>query len=421
MTGISSAIGTGIYGSFLPIVVEQGSGNILGFVNFEWAVSDDNLLGWTGKALEVFENIEDAVIRKADEQRREGLPLGESLTLTPEICRQYLTTLAKWGTLAYREFFDDNARESLAEFFQQLPGVPAPTIFSKLTPFPWEVFYEGEDYRTGDPKHFWGLRYAPARILDLRNIKDYAKEQNAPSKMLFCLHHQLRAAHQREWPYIEGLVRITEQDQVELLGPTGALQAIIDGETLLEHLYKGEHNMLHFACHANPLDVGADVLRMSLITMADLAGTTEKNFSEIALDTDMFTLNQGVFANKPLVFLNACKSGAGGDRLRETYNLPRKFVECQAGAVIATACPVPDIFAAEFARVFYGYFLRGRDMLAEHPEQTDIGPQPIGEALRLTRCYFIEKHYNPLGLAYGLYSPAHYRMAQVPQAVGLAP
>jgi hypothetical protein len=34
----------------------------------------------------------------------------------------------------------------------------------------------------------------------------------------------------------------------------------------------------------------------------------------------------------------------------------------------------------------------------------------IGEALQATRKYFIEKYNNPLGLAYGLYSPAYYRL-----------
>jgi hypothetical protein len=411
------------YGSYVPIVVTPGNGNIFGYISWEWDVDDDNLLAWTQEVLKVFEDIELEIIDKKDEQKEKGLPLTGSLTLTPERCRQHLAALAEWGTIAYREFFDADARAFLASYFDGLAEVPAPTFHSKLTLFPWEVLYEGEDYEVGDPQTFWGLRYSLARVLDARNVTKYELEQAATSKMLFCLHHRLREAHQHEWPQIERLVKATEQDHVELLGPNETLAHVTDGKTLLAHLYKCQHNMVHFACHANPDDAGADVLRLSLIDLADLVTITDKDFStaEIALSTNVFSLKQGILASKPLVFLNACQTGGGADRLRKMYNLPRKFVECQAGAVIATACPVPDVFAAEFARVFYGYFLRGQDMLAEHPEETRVGPLPIGEALWLTRRYFVERHHNPLGLAYGLYSPAHYRVARAFQTGALVP
>lgn len=74
------------------------------------------------------------------------------------------------------------------------------------------------------------------------------------------------------------------------------------------------------------------------------------------------------------------------------------FIQHGAAAVIATACPVPDTFAAEEAKVFYEYFLRGQ--------------MTIGEALCATRWYFLKEFNNPLGLAYGLYSPASYRLGR---------
>ena len=121
--------------------------------------------------------------------------------------------------------------------------------------------------------------------------------------------------------------------------------------------------MVHFACHAAHRDAGADALIVSLIDLVDFGDVTDRTFNPpvIELDTNAFTLRQGAFKSRPLIFLNACHSGGGADELRETYNLPRVFIERGAGAVIATACPIPDIFAAEFARVFYSFFLRGRD------------------------------------------------------------
>ncbi|NEO34736.1 MAG: CHAT domain-containing protein, partial [Symploca sp. SIO3C6] len=113
----------------------------------------------------------------------------------------------------------------------------------------------------------------------------------------------------------------------------------------------------------------------------------------------------GRFQQRPLVFLNACQSAGGADALRKTFNLPQMFIERGAGAVIATACPVPDRFAAAFAQQFYHFFLAGH--------------MTIGQALHKTRWHFLTQHHNPLGLAYGLYSPAYYRLAQSPMQTQL--
>lgn len=110
------------------------------------------------------------------------------------------------------------------------------------------------------------------------------------------------------------------------------------------------------------------------------------------------------------------------------------FIEHGAAAVVATACPVPDLFAAMFARVFYEFFLRGYIIIDQETgaiieQETgakvstsmrigDGTPMRIGDALRATRKYFLEYRHNPLGLAYGLYSPAHYQVAQMPSVEG---
>src|SRR5829696_3233018 len=125
-SGISVSADRSALESFLPIVVERGSGNIYGFQKFTWAVNEDNFLAWTVKILEIFQSIEDAVIDKADD----GQPLEECLSFETETFKKYLEELAKWGTLAYRNFFDDETRRRLPEFFHLLPGVPNPTFFS---------------------------------------------------------------------------------------------------------------------------------------------------------------------------------------------------------------------------------------------------------------------------------------------------
>ncbi len=381
------------------------------WVRFQWAIGEERLLALAKRVLVVFDSIERRLIQQTNTLRRDGGSLREGLTLPEEECRKYFAELARYGKLAYQGLFPAESQHLISRIIVDRiqPAVPAPTFVSELTPFPWEVLYQGEDHKNPDSNSFWGFGYAPARILDMRHSTYYASGHDSIRRMLFCLHHELRQAHKEEWPTIKRMVAAANGDEVSLLGD---LPHVTDGESLLDHLYGADHNMLHFACHARQEEAGNDVLTVSLIQVDDLLGASgDMNAAEvIELDTDTFVLTDGKFASQPFVFLNACHSGGGADELRDSYNLPKKFIEAGAAAVLATACPVPDVFAAEFARVFYGYFLWGRVIDAEVPSRNAARPMPVGEALRRTRRYFLEVHNNPLGLAYGLYSPGHYQM-----------
>jgi hypothetical protein len=234
--------------------------------------------------------------------------------------------------------------------------------------------------------------------------------------MLFCLHHHLRRTHRQEWPEIQKLVEVTSQDHFRVLGPLGGVTRIHDGETLLEYLDQASHNMVHFACHCQQIDAGSDALVVSLIGNERARSDPQV----IQLETYTFIDINGHFQRQPLVFLNACQSAGGADELRETFNLPRVFIKRGAAAVIATACPVPDHFAAAFARQFYEFFLRGPRVTDEQIHAKTSSPMTIGAALHETRRCLLDEYYNPLGLAYGLYSPPYYRLAQPPFVASVA-
>lgn len=395
MSGISSAIQPQTMASFLPIVINEKQYSIPWFT-YDRSTTDSELLAFTEGVLNCFWRIEKTV-------KTTG-----SLTLDPDFGQKQLVELAKWGRLAYQGFFrDENARQLLQSRFQNMGNeIPAPTFISKLVPFPWEVFYQGSHYHEANLKDFWGLHYTPARILTPeRDISQHVMQQALPSDMLFCLHHKLRQAHQQEWPAIRKLILLTNHDRCCLLSPTGKLTTVATGESLLEYLDQATHNMLHFACHCQPGDAKIDTLLISIL-QDDLNEEITGNAQVIELGALTFDLIDGKFQRRPLIFLNACQSAGGADELRKTFNLPQMFVRRGAGAVIATACPVPDLFAAAFARHFYTFFLSGQ--------------MTIGQALLETRLHFLTKHNNPLGLAYGLYSPAYYRLAQPPMMEGAA-
>lgn len=269
----------------------------------------------------------------------------------------------------------------------------APIFVSKLLPFPWEVLYEG-DVKKVDIESFWGFKYPIAR--NLAPGKNPALEQILPLDMLFCLHHKLLHAHHQERPEIEKLVKA--------FGTFNLLQSqqkLKDGSEFIEHLYQATYNILHFACHCRPCkSYEDDIDALMIVSLIEDGISTQ----EIELEAYNFSDVDGNFQYQPLIFLNACQSAGGVDELRKTFNLPEKFIQHGAAAVIATACPVPDLFAAAFAKKFYEFFI-GEKMV-------------IGKALCNTRRYFLEEYNNPLGLAYGLYSSPYYKIAQTPAKVG---
>ena len=362
---------------------------VIDWYDYEMTATSTELANFTRGVLRVFGKLE-----KASRQ---------DVTLDEGFCRAQLAELAKWGKRAYRRFFTDTeARALLAERFESAKARPTPTFISEEFLFPWEVLTEGA------LDGFWGVRYAPARILEPRRRR-FVEEHALPLDMLFCLHDQLRAAHSLERAALERWFR-AGVGRFRLLGPILAPFLVCDGESLLRYLVQAHHNMLHFACHCKLNDDQVDTLLVSLIDEK----SSEQRATLVELESYHFLDVETAFQRQPLVFLNACQSAGGSTALQQTFNLPRHFIKRHAAAVVATACPVPDLFAAEFAKHFYERFLGGQEVEDERTGVKRRVPIPIGEALRLTRQHFIEEHHNPLGLAYGLYSPAYYRLAQIP-------
>jgi hypothetical protein len=427
-SGISSPITAEWTATFLPITLDPKTAtySIL-YSSFDWGVAESKLRDWSGEALKAFNGLRIDIGKSVQRAGKAGQPLVAGLTLDEATCAAHLRSLARYGYNSYWGFFDDaDARQVLAGFFDAMvpAGVPTPTFVSDALLFPWEVLFDGEDYDlTGVDElasRFWGFRYAPARVLN-RQPATSVKPQDATPNMLFCLHRSLRQAHEREWPAIQRLIAAVCSGQVHLLSSTFPPAQPSSGRQLLNYLKNGEHNMIHFACHAEQGSAGEDVLRLTPIDPAELGELAglPAGPDGFGLATDDFLGPMPKFKNiKPLVMLNACQTVDSSDELRVYYNLPQAFIDSGAAAVVATACPVPDVFAAEFARVFYEYFLAGVDPLTGKPAVPSGAKLPIGEALRRTRLYFMIKHRNPLGLAYGLYSFAHYKVASAPAAGG---
>jgi hypothetical protein len=84
----------------------------------------------------------------------------------------------------------------------------------------------------------------------------------------------------------------------------------------------------------------------------------------------------------------------------EPPGFPDKWISTRgAMAVIATLCPVPDLFAYAFARKFYNTLFNFKP-----DPKAPVRERYLAEALLETRRYFMDEYRNPLGLAYVLYA-----------------
>jgi hypothetical protein len=102
-------------------------------------------------------------------------------------------------------------------------------------------------------------------------------------------------------------------------------------------------------------------------------------------------------------FLNACDAGFVTPDSR--FSFPSLFVRHFGHrGFIGPEYRIPDAFACEFARHFYGHLLR-------------LGH--VGLALFRNRWFFAKKHSNPLGLFYSLYADPDLQLSETVESVNL--
>lgn len=405
------------------------------------STSEQNLGDWTGYANDIFHEVTLALFNN---RKNKAI---EPLTLTLEQNQTFLYKLASLGRTVYDQFFQQASRgrraeaqagDYLAHKFSNTLKIPAPTIITSGSYFPWELLFQGSKPREDDVTvdHFWGYGMAVARIL---NESDTAYTYRAssltpPLSLLFFPHRELFGSYQKEYPELKKSVLFANQHSgvglINSLPEEGIrywnaeLSHLYDNaDKIIEYISEQPPKILHFACHCRSNKATKiSWLEFTHLLPQDFDTKPEKPLDGILRQEVMIDNFDEIYSLKenPLVFLNACTSAGGEEVVAQYFNFPKQLFMRGARAIIATSCAVPDFFAAEFARVFYSYFFwRNPTMDLENlPPSFALDPMPIGEALRQTRRYFLTKHRNPLGLAYGLYTPANY-MLQLPKRLPL--
>lgn len=240
--------------------------------------------------------------------------------------------LAGFGLRLCEELFPEKLRRELWSLHRGAETMP---IVSHESWIPWELL------KLRDPDDGSSGPFLAAAVAVTRWLHDRARslELAFPLRRLALVvprDSQLPSA-----PLERAYITSLEGDGREVVPIPARLSAVIDA------LASGHYDGWHFTGHG--LAQGRNPDRWSLL----LEGGDELQATHL----------QGAARNlgraRPLVFLNACRSGRGGDSLTGIGGLAQAFLAAGAGAVVGSHWALRDEKAKTFAEGFYQAFLSG--------------------------------------------------------------
>lgn len=288
--------------------------------------------------------------------------------------------LRQIGNLIFTQYLPYPFQDKLKKITDPL------TILVNEPEIPWELIHDGID--------FVFLKVPVGRrVLTLDETKKSFSKRNKKLKFLIVgvSKHQANIAEKLKLDMssdnsIGGVV-----DEVQTIASQLESNASIDfnrdldlliddkatGGEFIKRLATGSYNVIHFAGHAyeeNDSRQNGLVLYDEVISGSNLADTV---------------------IGKPLVFLNACKTGVSkshdniGTFMGKTaIGLGHSFTLGGALACVGNLWSLSDFMSTEFAKVFYRNLLQPRNS--------------VGEAMRQARLELRERGYS-LALAWGSY------------------
>jgi hypothetical protein len=152
--------------------------------------------------------------------------------------------------------------------------------------------------------------------------------------------------------------------------------------------------VLHFSCHCH-FEHSDDPETLCLTFSPDGKEMLKVTVEELKQRLVEYA-REGLKDSLPLVFLNACGTGASASGFLPA--LPYLFlVDIGNRGFIGTQTLIPDLVAAEFSRRFYYHLLLGRTLgLAFYEAKQDL----------------LKRHRNPMGILYSAYANPDLRVSQ---------
>jgi hypothetical protein len=295
----------------------------------------------------------------------------------------HLHRLAEQGHFAFRRIFGHRDALETIQGLLNLSDRFSIQIASDEFSLPWELIYPRG---LGEPlsyEHFWGFKHILSRTVTQEAgqgafVPPEIRVAGGPRLGLLA-YDRLNAVRDVEIPFFEDL---NKEGRIALrrLGALDPAQKRA-GLATLRGFWQDAFDLTHLACHAF---YESDTPSQSSLLLSG-------EFSVTLMDIENYDIR---IAGQPLVILNACETGVANPLY--TSDFAGAFLKYGARGVVATGCPVPDKFAAAFAKRLYAHLLAGH---------------PLGESLLAIRRHFLEQDDNPAGLLYAMYAPPTVRLA----------
>ncbi len=294
------------------------------------------------------------------------------------------------GELMYRLFMPEEMQRYIDETRCSL------TVTTNDLELPWELMLQRDEARGARPEAPAGDGFLCVRRPVARLPMGHAfprQDRGVPARrerLRFLLVH---SNPRHDLPEVEREVEAVraallagwgDRIDVEMLGAGD-----VTGKRFNRVLREGAFDVIHYAGHAHADEEQGDLSGL-------LLGGEEVFFAQKV---------RRLLEGRPLVFLNACQSGAVGGPAGEARagayaqaeGLASAFIYGGAVACIGSLWPINDVPAAAFATSFYKYVLEGN---------------MIGEAMRLARCDVRRAHRDDATwAAFVLYGNPTYRHA----------
>lgn len=313
-----------------------------------------------------------------------------------ELLNTWLPSLANAGRELYRQLLPANqtaGEEKLQAALTPNTVIQVNPVLGKVT-IPWSLLYERKirrskrsrvcdrftqhdldctgcphktELRVVCPHAFWGYRYSIEQLPCWTSNK-----HNSPVALV----RQIKNDSQLQLSFNVYRDFLLWREHLSKLQAAGSVNILTAEEMLeLESIwdeYGKVLDLVYFYCHGG---------------IEEIAKRPYLEISDDRIYSNFLECYESNWSHHPLVFLNGC---ATGDYSPESYiSLIDDFLNAGASGVIGTECPVSEILAEYYATEVFQRLFAGEVM---------------GKAMLAVRRQLLQKHYNPLGLVYCLYS-----------------
>ena len=246
---------------------------------------------------------------------------------------------------------------------EKRPALETIQFISDEPYIPWELMRVADDNRAPDQEpEILALRHAVGRWIAPDSLE---LRQSLPVSSIAVF-----ATDYAQVPKVKTKLKWALEERDNLVTNFKAVKYDVLDKVVGEFLLSGKAQVIHFSCHG----------RMN-VQLPDQAVIELEDADLFAAKVWSTETRRGIGRQRPLIFLNACQTGAAGELLGFVFGWPQAFLRMGATACVAPLWSVIDESAKDAAAEFYRLVLTSGN-------KKSIA---LGEALRAIRSQWKDK------------------------------